>query len=266
MPTTNPEVTQWIDQLGDPDQVVAYFAYQCLLELTLRTGPPTQAEAQVCLATVLGEALTAPARASGAGAQPASFAGNPFLAAVASQTASYRYAPRVRVQLARLLGLLPCDSAVPFLKQALMDLEARDMARCSLESNASESATEALIGALAAVGATFLTGVVNSLANRSGPSIVQALRKAAQEPQPEVRDAALMALAAIPDSSHDSIIEQAAHTGSAAERRLAHVARARLAETLRASGDKLGAAHIYRAILTSDAEEPQKRAARLALA
>ena len=269
MPTTNPEVTQCIDQMGDADQVIAYFAYQSLLDLTLRTGAPGHAEAQDMLATTLGEALTAPAKESGTGAQPASFAGTPFLAAVASQTASYRHPPRVRVHLARLLGYLPCEAAVPFLKKALEDLEARDMARCSLESNPSEQATDDLVGALTAVGSTFLTGVVNALAKRKGANsaaVAQALRGAAEDPQPEVRIAALLALADMPDSSHDPIIEKAARTGSAAERRAAHVARARLAETLRASGDRQGAARIYRAILASDAEEPQKRAARLALA
>jgi hypothetical protein len=266
MPTTNPEVTQWIDQMGDSDQVVAYFAYQSLLEQTLRAGAPGQAEAQNILAATLGEALTAPAKDSGPGAQPASFAGNPFLAAVASQSAAYRHPPRVRVHLARLLGYLPCEAAVPFLKKALEDLEARDMARCSLESNPSEQATQALAGALDAVGPTFQTGVVNSLSKRKGPVVARALRIAAEDSQTEVRVAALRALADMPDSSNDTIIERATRAGSAVERSAAHVARARLAETLRASGDKQGAARIYRAILAGDAEEPQKRAARLALA
>lgn len=266
MPTTNPEVTQWIDQMGDEDQVVAYFAYQSLLERTLHTGAPGQEEAQNALAAALGEALTAPARTGGPGAQPASFAGNPFLAVVASQTVAFRYPPRVRVHLARLLGYLPCEAAVPFLKKALEDLEVRDMARCSLESNPSEQATQALVGALDGVGSTFLAGVVNTLAKRKGPAVAQALRKASEDPQPEVRLAALQALADIPDASNDSILEKASHADSAAERRVVRIARARLAETLRASGDRQAAGRIYKAILSGDAEEPQKRAARLALA
>ena len=47
--------------------------------------------------------------------------------------------------------------------------------------------------------------------------------------------------------------------------RMAHRARARLAETLRATGNQPAAHRIYNAILSSHAPEPQKKAARLAL-
>ena len=93
------------------------------------------------------------------------------------------------------------------------------------------------------------------MAKRKGERVAAALRKAADDPQPEVRLAALYALAEFPDAAHDAILE----------RSKAHVARLRLAETLRASGDKQASARICKAILASDAPEPQKKAVRLAI-
>ncbi len=263
MPALEPEVTQWIDQMGDQNQVIAYFAYQSLLEKVLHTGAPDRAQEQALLAAALGQALVA--RAGQGRAQPSPFDNNPFLAAAASQTVEYRYAARVRVNLARLLGYLPHEAVVPFLARALEDLDARDMARCSLECHPSEKAAEALIASLDSAGAVFRVGVVNSLAKRKGEKVAAALRKAAEDSQPEVRMAALEALADLPDAAHDVPIERGTRSASEEERRRAHITRARLAETLRASGDRQGAARICQAILASDAPEPQKKAARLAL-
>jgi HEAT repeat protein len=261
MSAINPEVTLWIDQMDDKDQVVACFAYQSLLEQVMRAGTPGQDELQGKLAAALGEALTAPAAPNAPAARPS---GNPFLAAVASQTPSYRHTPRVRVNLARLLGYIPHDAAVPYLAKALEDLDARDMARCSLERHPSEEALGALVGGLDAVGTTFRVGVAYSLAKRQGPRAAAALRKAAEDPQPEVRLAALEALADIPDPGHDAVIEKAIRTEVGPERARAHIARARLAEALRAAGNRDAALRVYRAIQASDAPEPQKKAARLA--
>jgi len=267
MPSLNPEVAQWIRQMGDDDQVIAYFAYQSLLEQVLHTTAPDRAEAQAVLATALGEALTALAasRQGASAAQAASLRNNSFLAAVASQTVAYQYPPRVRSNLARLLGYIPHEAAVPYLVKALDDLEARENARCSLECNPSDKATDALIGALNLVGSTFCVGVVNSLAKRKGERVSAALLKAAEDPQPEVRAAGMYALADMPNAAHDAILEKATRVTDPGERRQAHIARARLAETLRASGNKQGADRIYKSILASSADEPQKKAARLAL-
>ena len=252
--------------MGDNDEVVAWFAYQSLLEQVLHTSAPDRAEAQALLAASLGQALTARAKQSDPKAQAASVGGNPFLAAVASQAVEYRHArARARAIWRGCSGTFrtkrPCRSS----RRALEDLHARDMARCSLECHPSEKAADALIASLNSVGATFRVGVVNSLAKRKGERVAMALRKAAEDPQPEVRMAALEALADLPDAAHDGIIERGTRSVLAEERRRAHIARARLAATLRASGDRQGAARIYNAILASDAGEPQKKAARLAL-
>lgn len=61
--------------------------------------------------------------------------------------------------------------------------------------------------------------MVSSLAKRKAAVVAQALRIAAKNPQAEVRVAVLWAIADIPDSSNDTIIESATHAGSAAERR-----------------------------------------------
>jgi len=249
MPPVGPEVTQWIRQMNSGDQVVAYFAYQSLLETVLHSSAPDQAD----LANALGEALVARSGQASRSAAAASESGNPFLAAAARQTIPYQHPPRVRVNLARLLGHIPHEAAAPYLAKALGDLEAREMARCSLELHPSERATEALISALDAAGTTFRVGVVNSLSKRRGPSVVAALRRAAEDPQPEVRLAALLALADFPDPSHDVLLEKSS------------VARARLAEALRAAGNKAASDRIYKLILASGAAAPQKKAARLAL-
>jgi HEAT repeat protein len=266
MPAANPEISQWIRQMGDRDQVVAYFAYQSLLELVLHSSAPERGGEQSTVAAALGEALTLRAAPrQGAGGQPAPVSGNPFLAAVARQAAAYQHPARVRSHLARLLGYLPVETAVPYLAKALEDLEAREMARCSLESNPSEAATDALIGALDSTGATFCAGTVNALARKKGDRVEAALRKAAEDPQEEVRIAALYALADRPEPAHDAILDRASRSASAAERRVAHVSRARLVETLCAAGEKQAAERIAKSILASGAPDPQKRAARLAL-
>ena len=265
MPSLNPEVTQWISQMGDRDQVVAYFAYQCLLEQVLHASAPDRAEEQELVAVALGEALTARARSGERDGSSGSVAGNPFLSAVARRTVEYQHAPRVRVNLARLLGYLPHEAVVAYLKKALDDLDAREMARCSLEGFPSEAATEALMNALNSAGTTFRVGVLNSLARRRGEAVTGALRRAADDTQPEVRMAAIEALADRPEPSHDAILQRSMRSTSPEERLRAHVARVRLAATLQNYGQQQAASRIYRSILESDAEQSQKKAARLAL-
>jgi HEAT repeat protein len=175
--------------------------------------------------------------------------------AAAQEQGEPLHSSRVRNHLARLLGYLPVDAAVPPLVNALQDLEVREMARQSLECHPSPRATDALIAALNSTGPVFCAGVINSLAKKGGAQSLAAVRRATDDPQAEVRFAALTALSAFPDASLDAILE----------RHNAYVARVRLAETLRAAGNKAAAERIYKAILAGNAPEPQKRAARLGL-
>ena len=233
--------------MADPDQAVAFFAYQSLLESTLQGGPDPE------LAKILGEALTAQSAGGARGA--ASFRNNAFLAAAAQQRTEPLHPAPVRNNLARLLGYLPVEESVAPLSKALQDLDAREMARQSLERHPSPRATAALIEALNYPGPVFCAGIISSLAARGGPQSLAAIRKASEDPQEEIRAAAIMALAAFPDPSLDAILE----------RHNAHIARVRLAETLRAAGNKPAADRIYKSILASNAPDPQKKAARLAL-
>lgn len=264
MPAIEPEVIQWIRQMGSSDEVVAFFAYQSLLERVMRATAPGAEEQQKALIAALGEAVVATAKAK-AGAQPASFGNNPFLNAVASQSPSYEHPAGARAGLARLLGYFPSAEAVPHLVKALDDLDARETARRSLEGNPSEAAVDALIRALNQAGTTFRVGVVNSLGKRKAARAAPALRAAAQDAHPEVRVAALHALAAMPEAGHDEVLVRATRSGHAGEQRAAHICRVRLAECLLAAGKRQEAAAVWRAVAASDAPEPQKRASRLGL-
>jgi hypothetical protein len=251
----NPAVPQWIRQMADSDQAVAFYAYQCLQEEVLYVTRPGAEPDQTALAGMLGEALTAQAK-PGAGSRGAdSFRSNAFLMAATQQRTEPLHPARVRNHLARLLGYLAVDAAVPPLARALQDLEVREMARQSLEGNPSPRATDALIAVINSPGPVFCAGVISSLAKRGGPQSLAAIRKDVEDAQTEVRSAALTALSAFPDASLDAILE----------RNNAHVARARLAETLRATGNRAAAERIYKAILSGNAPESQKKAARLGL-
>lgn len=262
MPPVNPVAPQWIMQMADADQEVSYYAYQCLEEEVLRAPEAARAT----LATLLGEALAAQAKPGQGGAHgAASFRINPFLSNASKEAAGPLYPARVRSNLARLLGYLPCDAAVPFLARALNDLEAREMARQALESNPSATAAEALIFALDANDPVFRAGAIHSLAKKTGERVLAAIRKAAGDPEPEVRLAALLALADSAEPSHDAILEKATRAATAEERRTAQIARARLAESLRAEGNLPAAGRVAKGIVASGAPEPQKKAARLLL-
>lgn len=247
MSSINPMVGQWMRQMEDPDQASAFFAWQKLQQEVLGASRPGETEMCAELAKILAEALVArKENARGKDKRP-----RPLLSS------------RTRNYLARLLGYIPTDAVVPQLREVLGDLDIREMARFALESNPSPSATRALIGALDSAGPVFRVGVVNSLAKRKGAEVVAALKEAAGDPQLEVRIAAIEGLAEFPAPSHDAVIQKSTQSESPEERRRAHIARTRLAETLRATGNKAAAERVCKAILASDAAEPQKKAARV---
>jgi HEAT repeat protein len=192
-------IGKWIAQLDDWDQSSAFFAFQSLEREVFRASRPGNSEACGELAMQLAEALTA----------------TPQLSA------------RARGQLARLLGYVPHDGTVSYLARAMEDLEVREMARYALETNASPAAEDALLKALDAAGSTFRVGIVNSLSRRRGPRVLTALRKAAADPQLEVRQAALLALADLRDPEAEALFEKAGKSPFEEERRTAEIARAR---------------------------------------
>ena len=256
----NPAVTQWIEQLADPDQAVAFYAYQSLQEEALRTRQPA------ALAVVLGKELVAEARpGEGGSGGPASFRNNAFLTAAAEKTATPLHPARVRARLARLLGYLPDRAAVPYLTKALADLETREMARQALDSNPTNEATAALARALDAVGPEFLVGVVNSLAKRTGETAPPRL---CGKP-PRVRSPR----SASPPFTRWPGFPTRSTTGSRTGDPAPHRPPNAVPRTSPASGwpqrsllgNKSAAERISKAVVSGDAPEPQKKAARLVL-
>ena len=198
MAEVNSMVSRWIPQLDDWDQSSAFFAYQSLEQEVFEASRPGNEEGMEALALALGEALSSDL-SSGA-----------------------------KRQVARLLAYIPTDATVSRLDAALDDLEVREMARWALETNPSHRATAALIRAMGLPGNTFRVGVVNSLRQHKCVASTTALRKAANDPQLEVRTAALLALADTGDAKVDPVLEKATRSEFAEERRVAEIARARL--------------------------------------
>lgn len=176
-----------------------------------------------------------------------------------------RYGMRVRNQVARLLGIVATDAEVPALAAALDPFDLRESARCALDRVASPNSTDVLIAALGQVGPAFRVGVVGSLARRSGENVTRALRSLANDPDAEVRLAAADALAGMPDAANDEMLSTMSKSACRCTRSAANKARIRLAETLSRAGDTTAARRIYHSVLHSEADEPQKDAAKAAL-
>ena len=247
MPATHPMITRWITQLDDWDQGSAFNAFQKLEREVLRASKPGNDEGLDALAKDLGEALTATKRELRKD----------------KELTRPRYSPWTRRLLARLMGYVPNAAAAVYLKRALDDFDAREMARSALDSNPSQAATDALCEALGKSGSEFRVGVVNSLGRRKGNSAHARLKEAASDPQLEVRMAAVTALGNFAEPGHDAVLEKATRSGLPEERASAHAARLRLADKLRAGGKSSAAKRICDSVLASDAPEPQKKAARI---
>ena len=250
MPDINVMVFKWLAQLDDWDQSSAFSAWQSLEQEVLRSSRPGNEAGSEIVAKAIAGALVAP--------KPERTGRN--------QLGASSYKPGSRRIMARMLGYIPTDAVLPQMAQAIQDLEVRDMVRCSLEANPSSAATDLLIGALDQPGSTFRAGVVNTLARRKSPKVLAALRKCAGDHQLEVRIAALEALAAIPDPSLDEILTKATHSDHLEESRRAHIARARLAATLKLANNQSAADLIANSILAGDAPDAQKKSAGRILA
>ncbi|MCP5118241.1 MAG: hypothetical protein GY953_46090, partial [bacterium] len=77
--------------------------------------------------------------------------------------------------------------------------------------------------------------------------------------------AALSALAAMPDPSHDEVLEKATRSQTPEERARGHSARLRCAANLHAAGNVAAARTICNSILNSNAPAPQQKAAQILL-
>lgn len=247
-------IHEWVVQLGDEDQVVAYRAYKNLEEKVIRAGAPGFESRRAELAASLAAGLVAK------GEPPKNKEGKP------KGPPPPLYSAGARSQLCRLLSYVAGASEVPALVEALGDMDVREMARFALERDTSEAATDALIAALEQVGPIFRAGVVNTLGTRQGPRVLDALQKTATEDANlEIRLVAVEALANIPEPSSAAIVMAAAKCPGPSHKRRAYKTAVRLARTLAGAGHKSEAQEIYRAIQTGDADAAQKKAAGIGL-
>lgn len=239
------EVYQLIAELGTPDPAKVFAAQKALTDRVTRATAPGQEAERKALAATLAEQLNA---TTGEG-----------------KDKKLTYNSDIRNRICRLLGYMLDADVVPALVEASRDDNVREMARFAMDFNTSDAATQALADALDNVGPDFRTGLVNALGRRKGPVALAALQKAARDHDPEVRMAAVEALANFPVPNNDFIIMRAVHTKDPAMRNRACRARIRLAETLRKAGRKPAARKIYQAIRLSDAGTAQRRAAEIGL-
>jgi HEAT repeat protein len=239
------DVYQLIAELGTPDPAKVFAAEKALTEMAIRATAPGKEADRKALAATLAEQLNATTGED--------------------NEKKPTYSSDVRNRICRLLGYILDADVVPALVEALKDDNVREMARYALDFNKSDAATQALADALDSVGPDFRTGVVNALGRRRGRAAMVALQKAARDADPEVRMAAVEALANFANPNNDLIIVRAAHAKDTAMRDRAHRARVRLAETLRRAGRKPAAQKIYQSILLSDTGTAQRRAAEIGL-
>lgn len=243
-------ISELIAQLGGDDQAKVHQTRQNLIDMACKAGRPGNAAGQTEFADAVAAELTATTKTKSKDGKEEERPKNPV---------------RVRNGLCQLLSRVATDSHVPALAAALTDREIREMARWGLDRLPGEASTKALVSALEQVGPEFRVGVINALSKRKGSDVQAALLRATADGDNEVRLAAVEALANFAEPSNDEPIVAATKTGLPRERTRAQKARVRLADSLRLAGKKDAAVAIYKAIMANDADEPQKKAARLAL-
>lgn len=235
--------------------------------LTQKLGSDDQAQSYRAFKELLG--IAAAANAPGNDAQCTEVAGK--LATELNATVkegdkvNAKYGDEPRRRIAEVLSYLGDAGAVPALAEGLRDLDLREMCCLALDLNPSPQATTVLINAMETdVGPEFLIGVIAALGRRKGSEVIDALRKAVQSDDPRIAGAAAQALAGLPDADSDSLLARLA--ADPQTRICANQARIRLAETLRLAGHKEDARRIYTQISTGNADDAQKKAAKLGLA
>lgn len=97
----------------------------------------------------------------------------------------------------KLLWIVGSARSVPALARMLRDEELCDNARYALERNPDPSAARALRVALSTTSGKSMVGVINSLGNRRDGAAVAGLKKLVRAADPQVRDAAVVALGKI---------------------------------------------------------------------
>jgi HEAT repeat protein len=243
-------ITELVEQLGSNDQAMAYRARQELAKITSEASKESPGQGGGEVAVALAAELTATTKTKRGDGR---------------EEEKPKCSTAVRNQIAQFLSVVASDAQVPALAGALAGLDTREMARWALDRIPTQIATNSLVSALEQVGPEFRAGVISSLGKRKGPEAQAALLRAASDADIEVRMAAIEALANFAEPSNDEPIATAAKSSSGRMRARANRARVRLAEALKNAGKKEAAIAIYKAIVANDADEPQKKAARMAL-
>ncbi len=241
-----PDIKELVKQLG-ADQETAYKAEKALRELVTRASAPDQDSERKEIASALAGELMARREKQ-----------------KKEDPDEYQHSPRVRSTVARLLSLVMTDESIMALMGCLRDLQVRESARYALDTSVSRGTTKALILALDEVGPEFRVGVVGALARRRTDEVLKVLQGvAADDPDEDVRWAAIEALGNFPEPANDAIIREGGQGWRSRSRVL--VARLRLADTLRKAGKLSEAGEIYRSIRSSDAPAHYRRAADIGL-
>lgn len=183
-----------------------------------------------------------------------------------------KYSARARCLIADELATVAGDSEIAAFESAMVDLAVRGSARWALDRTPTAAATKALVQAVdQSIGDRFRIGLVQSLGQRSGEGVVETLKRwAVEDPSQTVRLAAAEAIANHPDPSGYGVIDKVKNSSQApwTQQELGRLWKAsvRLAACLAANNQPNPARRIYHAIASSDAPEPQKKAAKIALA
>jgi HEAT repeat protein len=181
-----------------------------------------------------------------------------------------KYGVAARSEIARRLGEVGMDSEATTLRSLLPDLELRESARFALDRIPTAGSTAALVDAANdAIGSRFRVGLMNSLGQRRGKGVLEALVSGTKDPNLAVRLAAIEALAEQGEEAADAAITAAMGNAEAplddrgASR--ATKARIRLAADLAAANKKAEAKRIYQSVLSSKPAVPQAKAAQAGL-
>jgi hypothetical protein len=245
-------VAELCKDLSSDDQIKAYQARTALAEMTAKLGASGKEADRATTAKELAEALAALKPAKDNRGEP---------------TIDSMRAVQGATDICRALASIGGDPEAVVLKELLKNIDLREPARWALVRLSCQAATDALVDSLkTATGTEFRVGVVNGLAKKSGSAVVDALKAALADQEPEVRLAAAEALAETPMGALDTVIAGAdAGTTSRGKARVAR-ARIRLGNTLDRGGDKDGAKTVFTAVAGSEVDEAQKKAAAAALA
>jgi len=245
-------ITELAADLSSADQIKAYQAQQALAKLAGELGASGKETERAAAAKELAAALAATKPAKDNRGEPTEESIHSVVGAT---------------EICRALAFLAGEAEVAVLKECLKNIDLREAARWCLARMTCQGATDALVEALAnATGTEYRVGLVNALGRKTGSSVVEALKTATTSNEPELRLAAVEALAEQNRADLDTVI--AAVDSGSLQRNEARIARARirLGNTVLRSGDKAGAKKIFEAVAGSSADEPQKKAASAALA